>query len=113
MHTVFFPPEGSGLPAEEVTLAEILSEAGYSTSFFAKAHQGDIEESYTHNQGFDEARFSLYNQFPPMFWHAEGEAVGLTKGYIKETTEKNYIIDQKWRPYGYIMDVEGKKEGSL
>ena len=109
MHTVSFPPEGAGLPAEEVTIAEILSEAGYSTAFFAKAHQGDIEESYMHNQGFDEAQFSLYNQFPPMFWHAEGEAVGLTKGFIKETTEKNYMVDQTWRPYGYIMDIEGKK----
>lgn len=109
MHTVAFPPEGGGLHADEITIAEILSEAGYNTAFFAKAHQGDIEESYMHNQGFDEAQFSLYNQFPPMFWHAQGEAVGLTKGFIKETTEKNYIVDQTWRPYGYIMDIEGKK----
>ena len=63
MYTVAFPPEGSGLPAEEVTIAEVLSQAGYNTAFFAKAHQGDIEESYMHNQGFDEAVFSLYNQF--------------------------------------------------
>ena len=109
MHTVAFPPEGSGLPAEEVTIAEILSEAGYSTAFFAKAHQGDIEESYMHNQGFDEAQFSLYNQFPPIFWHADGEAAGMTIGYTKEREEKKYLVDQTWRPHGYIMDVEGKK----
>lgn len=111
MHTVAFPPEGSGLPAEEVTIAEVLSEAGYSTAFFAKAHQGDIEESYMHNQGFDEAQFSLYNQFPPIFWHATGEAGMMTNGYTPAMTEKKYLVDDSWRPYGYIMDVEAKKGG--
>ena len=109
MYTVAFPPEGGGLPAEEVTIAEILSEAGYNTAFFAKAHQGDIEESYMHNQGFDEATFSLYNQFPPMFWHEQGEGSGLTIGYTKNGTEKKYLVDETWRPYGYVMDVTGKK----
>jgi len=109
MHTVAFPPEGSGLPAEEVTIAEILSEAGYNTAFFAKAHQGDIEESYMHNQGFDEAQFSLYNQFPPIFWHETGEAGQMTIGYTPNMTEKKYLVDETWRPYGYIMDVEAKK----
>ncbi len=111
MHTVAFPPEGSGLPAEEVTIAEVLSEAGYNTAFFAKAHQGDIEESYMHNQGFDEAQFSLYNQFPPIFWHPDGEAGGMTIGYTKERQEKKYLVDETWRPYGWIMDVEAKKGG--
>jgi arylsulfatase len=111
MYTVAFPPEGGGLPAEEVTIAEILSEAGYNTAFFAKAHQGDIEESYMHNQGFDEAQFSLYNQFPPIFWHEQGEAASTTIGYTKNMTEKKYLVDQTWRPYGYIMDVEAKKGG--
>jgi len=111
MHTVSFPPEGAGLPGEEVTIAEVLSEAGYSTAFYAKAHQGDIEESYMHNQGFDEAQFSLYNQFPPIFWHATGEAGMMTNGYTPNMTEKNYLVDQTWRPYGYIMDVEAKKGG--
>lgn len=109
MHTVSFPPEGGGLPAEEVTIAEVLSEAGYSTGFVAKAHQGDIEESYMHNQGFDEATFSMYNQFPPAMWHAEGQAANATMGYLPDSHEKKYLVDQTWRPYGYIMDIEGKK----
>lgn len=109
MYTVAFPPEGSGLPAEEVTIAEVLSEVGYNTCFIAKAHQGDIEESYMHNQGFDEAQFSLYNQFPPIFWHETGEAGQMTIGYTEDMTEKKYLVDQTWRPYGYIMDVEAVK----
>lgn len=109
MHTVSFPPEGGGLAAEEVTIAEVLSEAGYNTAFVAKAHQGDIEESYMHNQGFDEATFSMYNQFPPAMWHAEGQAANATMGYLPDSHEKKYLVDQTWRPYGYIMDIEGKK----
>jgi len=109
MHTVSFPPEGAGLPGEEVTIAEILSEVGYSTAFVAKAHQGDIEESFMHNQGFDEAQFSMYNQFPPAMWHPEGENSNSTIGFTESMTEKKYLVDQTWRPYGYIMDIEGKK----
>jgi arylsulfatase len=111
MYTVAFPPEGAGLNADEVTIAEILSDAGYNTAFVAKAHQGDIEQSYMHNQGFDEAQFSMYNQFPPMFWHKQGEATGLTIGYTKDMWDKTYALDKNWRPYGYIMDLEGKKGG--
>ena len=109
MHTVSFPPEGGGLPAEEVTIAEVLSEVGYNTAFVAKAHQGDIEESYMHNQGFDEAQFSLYNQFPPAMWHEAGQNANATIGYLPDMHEKNYLVDATWRPNGYIMDIEGKK----
>ncbi len=111
MHTVAFPPEGAGLNADEVTIAEVLSQAGYNTAFFGKAHQGDLEQSYMHNQGFDEAQFSLYNQFPPIFWHREGEKALLTIGYTPEMTEKKYLVDENFRPYGYIADIEGKKGG--
>jgi len=109
MHTVSFPPEGAGLPGEEVTIAEILSEVGYNTAFVAKGHQGDIEEAYLHNQGFDEAQFSMYNQFPPIMWNPKGQEANATIGYEKNMQEKNYIVDASFRPYGYIMDIEGKK----
>ena len=111
MHTVSFPPEGGGLPGDEVTIAEILSEAGYNTAFIGKGHMGDIEEAYLHNQGFDEADFSMYNQFPPAMWHREGETANATMGYTKEYGEKNYIVDNTWKPHGYIMNIEGKKGG--
>lgn len=111
MHTVSFPPEGAGLPAEEVTIAEILSDVGYSTAFVGKGHQGDIEEAFLHNQGFDEAQFSMYNQFPPAMWHQEGQDANATIGYEKNMMEKKYIVDNTFRPYGYIMDIEGKKGG--
>lgn len=42
MGVVGMPHEFSGLRAEEVTIAEVLSEAGYATAFFGKGHLGDI-----------------------------------------------------------------------
>ena len=53
---------GEGLPAEEVTIAEILSEAGYNTVHIGKWHQGDIEQAFPHNQGFDFAAFPVHQQ---------------------------------------------------
>ena len=46
-----------------------------------------------HNQGFGEAQFSLYNQFPPIFWHETGEAGMMTVGYTENVTEKKYLVD--------------------
>jgi arylsulfatase A-like enzyme len=67
MGVVGMPHEFSGLRAEEVTIAEVLSEAGYATAFCGKGHLGDIEESYLHNQGFDEALFTPMNQITSLY----------------------------------------------
>jgi arylsulfatase len=47
MHTVAFPVEYSGMDRDEVTIAEVLSKAGYMTGFFGKWHLGDTEFSPT------------------------------------------------------------------
>ena len=44
---------GDGLSAWEVTLAEVLSQAGYETVHMGKWPLGHIEESYAHDQGFE------------------------------------------------------------
>lgn len=41
------------LPLEEVTIAEVLREAGYATGFIGKWHLGQTEEFWPHHQGFD------------------------------------------------------------
>jgi arylsulfatase A-like enzyme len=112
MWQVIFPIHGIGLPGEEVTIAEILSENGYRTAFFGKAHQGDIEESYLHNQGFDEALFSTYNQFASQMFNKDGEITNFTIGYTKDEWDQHgYAIDQEFRYQGedIVWAVDGKK----
>ncbi|WP_370980047.1 sulfatase-like hydrolase/transferase [Agaribacterium sp. ZY112] len=112
MFQVIFPIHGLGLPKQEVTIAEILSKNGYSTAFFGKAHQGDIEESYLHNQGFDEALFSTYNQFASQFFNETGEISRMTIGYSEDQWDQHgYAIDKEFRYKGedIVWAVEGKK----
>jgi arylsulfatase len=62
MYNIGMLLESHGMRGEEVTIAEVLSQAGYATAFHGKWHLGDVEESYPHNQGYDEAFFTGYNQ---------------------------------------------------
>ena len=50
------PPRGVwyGITQWEITLAELLSEAGYATGIFGKWHLGDTEGRFPTDQGFDE-----------------------------------------------------------
>jgi uncharacterized sulfatase len=49
------PFEQQGLPGEEVTVAELLKQAGYHTVHIGKWHLGRSEESRPTAQGFDES----------------------------------------------------------
>ena len=77
------PHEFSGLRAEEVTIAEVLSDAGYATAFYGKGHLGDIEERYLHNQGFDDALFTPMNQITSLY-SPQGNAVNAVLGLHPE-----------------------------
>ena len=58
---VLWPGQTQGLAPEEVTIAEMLSAAGYHTAMFGKWHVGDLEPHAPENQGFDYAYYGLYN----------------------------------------------------
>ncbi|MEK0451853.1 MAG: hypothetical protein RL088_4121 [Verrucomicrobiota bacterium] len=50
---VLFPEGANGLSPKEVTVAEVLKEAGYATAIVGKWHLGDQPEFLPNAQGFD------------------------------------------------------------
>jgi arylsulfatase A-like enzyme len=50
---VLFPDSGGGLPADEVTIAEALAEAGYVSGAFGKWHLGHLPRYLPTRQGFE------------------------------------------------------------
>ncbi|MEH6472730.1 MAG: sulfatase-like hydrolase/transferase [Halopseudomonas sp.] len=111
MHTVAFPVEYSGIDGEEVTIAEVLSKAGYQTAFYGKWHLGDTEFSYAHNQGYDESFFTPYNQVPSM-WIPQAEVGNVITGLFPDLYgEDKYDIDNSHQPRGSVWTLEGTKGG--
>lgn len=79
---VLFPGAETGLHEDEVTMAELMSKAGYSTAMFGKWHLGEHEKYQPTNQGFDEAYYWVYNEAPAM-WNKDGEAARLAFDYTR------------------------------
>jgi arylsulfatase len=52
------------LSPKEVTVAEVLSDAGYHTAMWGKWHLGDEPEHCPTNQGYDYGFYGLYNGAP-------------------------------------------------
>jgi len=81
---VLFPgTKGAGLTNYEVTIAELLSDAGYATAMYGKWHMGgslDDQEYIPTNNGFDEAEWSEGN---PLWW-------GYNKG-VKPTDNAGHV----------------------
>ncbi len=111
MYSVGFPIEYEGMAAENVTLAEVLSQAGYATGFYGKLHLGDIEQSYPHNQGFDEAFTAIYNQAVSL-WNVEAEAANAVVALKHELlTVDPFPLDRTFIQDGYVFYIEGEKGG--
>ena len=114
MVNVGFPYESGGLAASEVTIADVLSKAGYATAFFGKWHLGDIEASYATKRGFDEALWMPYNQLESVFT-PQGQASILTPAVLfpQMYPKDPYDMDPGWRPNGFVNALEGKKGGPV
>jgi len=114
MYNVGFPYEYGGLADEEVTMAEVLSQAGYATAFFGKSHLGDVESSYMTNQGFDEAIWTPYNQAASLYVPQAQLAILSPAVLFPEMFgDDPYDIDKGWRPRGYVWALEGTKGGPV
>jgi arylsulfatase len=102
---------GEGLAKDEVTIAEVLSEAGYNTSHVGKWHQGDIEESFPHNQGFDYAAFPAHQQVQLSLMSKEGAQSNNMLGWHHKTQSGAFALDKRFKPYGLVTGLEAKKGG--
>jgi arylsulfatase len=112
-----------GLAPWEVTLAEMLAEAGYESAIFGKWHLGDVPGRYPTDQGFDQwwgfpfstnvASFSAQVGFDPevaavphLLEGRKGESVREVEPY---TLENRPLIDERIaeRSIAYIREHAG------
>ncbi len=107
------PPEGVGFNDKEVTIAELLSAAGYATHHIGKWHMGDIKEAYPTNQGFDYASFPMHNQVAYSFLTRDAEIYSRTTSFTPATVDPDYGLDKTFRLYDWVTQVEGKRGGKL
>lgn len=101
-------PDGpSGLPADEITLAEALRDQGYATAAFGKWHLGDRTEFLPLQHGFD-TYFGLpysMDMLPTVLYRGNEIAESLDGEKVSNITERltdaaiDFIGEQRERPF--------------
>jgi arylsulfatase len=89
---------GDGLSAEEVTLAEVLRDAGYYTSHVGKWHMGDIEQAYASNQGFMHAEFPIHQQGQLAIMGGDMESADIIRGVDASRQKQTFTLDKLFTP---------------
>jgi arylsulfatase A-like enzyme len=82
---VFFPGDVGGIPASEVTIAEVLSGSGYATAMFGKWHLGDRLEHSPLQHGFDTWYGTPYSN--DMMWTISSEREVVIEAYYDPKIE--------------------------
>jgi len=100
---------GFGLAEKEITLAEILSEAGYNTVHIGKWHMGDIQEAWPNFQGFDFAAFPIHQQGQLTIFHDDAADEEVSIGIGDNNYDDRYTLDRWLRTdaSAMVMGVEG------
>jgi arylsulfatase len=100
---------GEGLAASEVTIAEILSKAGYNTVHIGKWHMGDIGEAFPNHQGFDYASFPAHQQVLLALMTPEANKANAVKGWRHNEENDPFLLDANFKPNGLVYELEGYK----
>ncbi len=102
---------GEGLSGDEITIAEILKDAGYNTSHVGKWHLGDIEEAYANNQGFMHAEFPIHQQGQLAVMHKDSELANQIAGANPKGQLQTYTLDSQFvaNPSHMVTGVEVRK----
>jgi arylsulfatase A len=102
---VFFPESFTGIPAEEVTIAEALKGNGYQTAIFGKWHLGHHRQFLPLQNGFDEYYGIPYSNDMQGVVYLRGNDVDsikvnqkyITKTYTNEAVK--FIDNNKDKPF--------------
>lgn len=89
---------GDGLHADEVTIAEVLRDAGYLTSHVGKWHLGDIEQAYASNQGFMRAKFPIHQQGQLAIMGLDMEDANIIWGVDASRADQSFTLDKLFTP---------------
>jgi arylsulfatase len=106
---------GFGLAGKEVTLAEVLSEAGYNTAHIGKWHMGDIKEAWPNFQGFDFAAFPIHQQGQLTIYHDDAADEEVSVGIGDNNYDDRYTMDRWLRTDASAMvtGVEGVRNKNV
>jgi arylsulfatase len=89
---------GEGLSGDEITLAEVLRDAGYYTSHVGKWHLGEIEEAYASNQGFMHAEFPIHQQGQLAIMGRDSEDADQIRGVDASREAQTFTLDKLFIP---------------
>ena len=99
---VLWPGSEEGLALEEVTIAEVLSDAGYDTAMWGKWHMGELPEHAPENQGYDYAYYGLFNGAPD----AWPTASDFYKNNMPQSTMPTFYDYPGNEKYKEVTDIE-------
>ncbi len=89
---------GEGLSGDEVTLAEVLKDAGYYTSHVGKWHLGEIKEAYASNQGFIHAEHPIHQQGQLALMGKDMEDADRIRGVDASREAQTFTLDKLFVP---------------
>jgi arylsulfatase len=83
-----------GLTQWEITMAEMLSDAGYATGMFGKWHLGHTEGRFPTDQGFDEW-YGIPNSTDESLWPDQAQFNAIVKEGLSPYAVPEYIYEGK------------------